>query len=132
VTRSSVGKKILAVTSGLALLLWFGSPLFADNGEITRLRLKVAELEHKVQKLESMPRDREDSSTEWNKPDHGWQNKKNWRLLKLGMTEDQVEKILGNPVKHIQGVRTLWYYPSIYCGYVSFDENGRLAGWNEP
>jgi hypothetical protein len=29
-------------------------------------------------------------------------------------------------------VRTFWYYPSIYSGYVSFDDKGRLAGWKEP
>ena len=34
--------------------------------------------------------------------------------------------------KKIEGTRTLWYYPNIYCGYVFFDKNGLLSGWNEP
>jgi hypothetical protein len=56
----------------------------------------------------------------------------NWRNLEAGMNEEQVRTILGEPVKEIQGVRTLWYYPSIYSGYVSFDDKGRLSGWKEP
>jgi hypothetical protein len=48
------------------------------------------------------------------------------------MSEDQVRALLGEPVKEIKGVKTLWYYPSIYGGYVSFDEKGLLSGWKEP
>ncbi len=48
------------------------------------------------------------------------------------MKEDRVKGILGEPVKVIKGVKTLWYYPNFYGGYVSFDEGGKLIGWNEP
>ena len=48
------------------------------------------------------------------------------------MSEGEVKKTLGEPIKVISGVRTLWYYPNIYCGYVLFDKNGQLNGWSEP
>ena len=66
------------------------------------------------------------------KPALGWQNKMNWRQLEIGMSQNKVRDILGEPIKIIEGVKTLWYYPNIYCGYTSFDEKGRLIGWNEP
>ena len=43
------------------------------------------------------------------------------------MKETQVTKILGEPVKVIKGVKTLWYYPNLYGGHVSFDEKGGLT-----
>ena len=62
--------------------------------------------------------------------EYGWQ-KKNWRRLEVGMTEDHVKTFLGKPTKTINRVRTLWYYPSIYCGYVSFAQKGHITGWSE-
>lgn len=62
----------------------------------------------------------------------GWQSRMNWRKLKTGMTEGEVKNFLGEPTKVIKGIRTLWYYPNIYCGYVSFDKDGHLTGWSEP
>ncbi len=48
------------------------------------------------------------------------------------MADTQVKSILGEPTKVIKGIQDLWYYPNIYGGYVSFDKDGKLAGWNEP
>ena len=50
----------------------------------------------------------------------------------MGMTETQVKSVLGEPTKVIDGIRTLWYYPNFYGGYVSFEKGGSLAGWREP
>jgi hypothetical protein len=104
----------------------------AQSNEISLLRQKNAELETKVQELEAMLGACTEQKNVRFSEEHGWQNKRNWRNLEAGMNEEQVRKILGEPVKEIQGVRTFWYYPSIYSGYVSFDDKGRLAGWKEP
>ena len=117
----------------VALILLFPTrPLTAQEDEITRLQQKIEQLDRRLKKLESFlsisdkPHDKKAAQ------EYGWQNKKNWRLLKPGMTESQVKKILGEPTKVIKGVKTLWYYPSIYSGHISFDKNGQVSGWNEP
>lgn len=91
-----------------------------------------AELEEKVKTLEAQLNECTEEKKKLFSDDQGYQNKKNWRGLELGMNQDQVKNILGDPLKVIKGVKTLWYYPNIYGGYVSFDEDGRLTGWNEP
>jgi len=116
----------------LSLLVATPPTIQAQENEIDQLRLKVTELEGRIKELEIQlegcygDRDKESIDT------GGWKNKKNWRKLGIGMPQDEVESLLGEPVKVIQGIRTLWYYPNIYCGYVSFDKNGHLTGWSEP
>ena len=107
-------------------------PGFAQEEEVKKLQNKVYELEGKIKLLESLLKGSNKDINKQIKEEFGWQNKKNWRNLSVGMSEDEVQELLGDPVKYIEGVRTLWYYPNIYCGYVSFGEDGRLIGWNEP
>ena len=116
----------------LALIAFLSPPLTAKQDELPRLWKKIAELEHRMERLEVLLKVYNETAEEPIGPELGWQNKKNWRMLKTGMTEIQVKAFLGAPTKIIKGVRTLWYYPSIYCGYVSFDKDGQLTGWNEP
>lgn len=104
----------------------------ARENEIDQLRQKVTELEGRIKELEIQLEGCYGHRDEENIDTGGWRNKKNWRKLGIGMPQDEVESLLGEPVKVIQGIRTLWYYPNIYCGYVSFDENGHLTGWSEP
>lgn len=116
----------------LFCLSW--GPALAGSGEedqSARLRQKINLLEQRVQHLEAMLKACSQEKSEEANP-VGWQNKKNWRRLEPGMDMEKVQSLLGKPVKAINGVRTLWYYPNIYCGYVSFDKNGNLIGWNEP
>jgi outer membrane protein assembly factor BamE (lipoprotein component of BamABCDE complex) len=119
----------LATTS---LLLVQPQASRATNDEVTELRQRNAELEKKVIELEALLKECRETESKQLSGDQGYQNKKNWRTLELGMKEDRVEEILGHPLKVIKGVKTLWYYPNIYGSYVSFDEKGRLTGWNEP
>jgi hypothetical protein len=118
----------------LAVSLWAGRPpaAQAQNDEVAGLRQRNAELETKVKELEDLLGECMELRRNRFSEDQGWQNKKNWRNLETGMNEEQVRTILGEPVKEIKGVKTLWYYPSIYSGYVSFDDKGRLSGWKEP
>ena len=108
------------------------SRVSGQTDEASQLRQRVIELEQKTKELEDQLKECHEARKRQQEVDHGWQNKKNWRSLEVGMKEDQVRNILGEPVKVIKGVKTLWYYPNFYGGYVSFGENGKLTGWNEP
>lgn len=110
----------------------FNLSALAQEDDISQLQQKIAELELRVKELEGLLKASKELQENSSAPKFGWQNTKNWRDLKIGMNESQVKEMLGQPVKIIKGVKTLWYYPNIYCGYCSFDENGNLIGWNEP
>ena len=114
------------------LLSWLPSfTISAEEDETSKLQEKILMLEGKIKYLETLL-EKCGSLTEEGSSETGWQNKKNWRRLETGMNMEKVQSILGKPAKTIQGVRILWYYPSIFCGYVSFDIDGNLIGWNEP
>jgi len=121
------------MVSALTLFSFFPKPITAQDDEILKLRQKISELENRIKDLESLLMIyKEPKEIRSEKTGQGWQNKKNWRSLKTGMTVEQVRAVLGEPIKTIDGIRTLWYYPNIFCGYVSFDDKGRLTVWNEP
>ena len=120
------------IVTGLIGLCLFAQPIYAQDEEAALLRQKIDELEIRIEQLEEQLRECMDFNEKMAAGEFGWQNKKNWRRLKIGMPEQEVKAILGEPSKIIRGVKTLWYYPNIYEGFVSFDQNGNLAGWNEP
>jgi hypothetical protein len=122
----------LALVMAIPLTLSIPSQVFAQTDEVSQLRQRVIELEQKTKGLEDQLKECNEVRKRQQEADYGWQNKKNWRSLEMGMKEDRVKGILGEPVKVIKGVKTLWYYPNFYGGYVSFDEGGKLIGWNEP
>jgi len=123
---------IIGLMFFITILVIPNQPLTASENEVLQLQQKILELENRIKKLEFLLKRCDESHKRETKHRQGWQNKKNWRKLKIGMGESEVKNILGEPVKIIRGVKTLWYYPNIYCGYVSFDEGGALSGWNEP
>jgi hypothetical protein len=122
---------ITGMVGFLAFLALFSQPIQAKDDEVLQLRQKMSELEAKIEELEGLL-DECIASRKKGATDYGWQNKMNWRRLKMGMSQVQVRSILGEPTKVIKGVKTLWYYPNIYGGFVSFDQSGNIVGWNEP
>jgi hypothetical protein len=122
----------LFLACGIVLSLGWASPLFSEQEDISILRQKNAALEAKVQELEALLQQCTETRNKQVSVDQGWESKKNWRSLEVGMKETQVTKILGQPVKVIKGVKTFWYYPNMYGGYVSFDEKGSVSAWKEP
>ena len=112
--------------------LALASPLFAEQEDISTLQQKNAALEAKVKELEALLKQCVEARNKRFSDDQGWQSKKNWRSLEVGMKETQVTNVLGEPVKVIKGVKTFWYYPNLYGGYVSFDEKGSVSAWKEP
>jgi hypothetical protein len=117
---------------GIFLSLGWASPLFSQQEDISTLRQKNAALEAKVKELEALLQQCTEARNKQVSEAQGWESKKNWRSLEVGMKDTQVTKILGEPVKVIKGVKTFWYYPNMYGGYVSFDENGSVSAWKEP
>lgn len=130
--REATGIILLGAVFTLMIAVLLSEPVGAQENETLQLRQRVSELEMKVKQLEGLLKECSEAHKLEDADKYGWQNKKNWRKLTVGMQENHVKGILGEPSKVIQGVKTLWYYPNIYCGYVTFDEKGRLAGWNEP
>lgn len=123
---------LIAACWGIVCLNPAKEPSHAQATEPDHLQSRIKQLEARVRELETLLNECRQGVKVSQPEQFGWQNKKNWRRLSLGMQEGQVKATLGEPSKVIQGVKTLWYYPNIYCGYVSFDEKGRLIGWNEP
>jgi hypothetical protein len=118
----------LAFTAGLI----FSSHCIAQEDETAKLRQKIVELENRVKELESTLAKYQEQVKPRDESGLAGQNKKNWRKLETGMSREKVLSLLGEPIKTIDGVKTLWYYPDIFRGYVSFDEKGQLIGWQEP
>ena len=104
----------------------------AQDDEIIMLRQKVVELENRIKEMEAILVKYQENEKLLDESGDGWENLKNWRRLTAGMSTEEVRALLGAPIKTIDGVKTLWYYPDRYRGYVSFDEKGRLTGWHEP
>lgn len=128
-------KHLLSLISTLGCLIFLGlviHPLQAQDNETLLLQKKINELELRIEQLEKQLKESMEFREMLETGGFGWQNMMNWRKLEIGMPEDEVRSILGAPIKVIKGSKTLWYYPSIYKGFVSFDQNGNLAGWNEP
>lgn len=123
---------LLVLFFALALQVWQVPAAEAQEEEVSALKSRISLLEQRVKELEGLLKECEELRKMTTSDKFGWQNKKNWRRLTVGMQDSQVKSILGDPSKVIQGTKTLWYYPSMYCGYVTFDQNGKVVGWNEP
>ena len=107
-------------------------PGWTQESEISRLRARISDLENRVQQLELLiKRDESANSSLVNENvSPPSRNRANWRRLKVGMTEDEVRRILGEPVRvKNYGYSLDWYYPD--GGSVIF-RNDRLAQWFEP
>jgi hypothetical protein len=128
-TRSAV---LPILVLAVALQSWQIPFASAQEADIPALRSRIVELEGRIAELEALIEASKAAQKSPEGDQTGWQNKKNWRKLSLGMPDREVRQLLGNPSKVIPGVKTLWYYPNLYCGYVTFDEKGQLVGWNEP
>lgn len=54
----------------------------------------------------------------------------NWRQLRLGMTQESVRQLLGDPERVTGGSVTMWQWSA---GYTMFAGNTQLlTGWSEP
>jgi hypothetical protein len=117
----------------LAIQIFMPESPGAEEDDVAALQATIKRLELRVKELETLLGVAEGAQRGDAAPSSaGWQNRKNWKRLSAGMKDGEVKGLLGEPSRVIQGVKTLWYYPNLYRGYVTFDENGLLIGWNEP
>lgn len=113
-----------------AILVTVCGPAFAqssDDSRIQRLEETVRTLERRVAAVEAQ-------LSEPSAPVSVVPDKVNWRKLKSGMTEGQVEQLLGSPWKVDENkVYVTWGYDEHSLAYVRFDARSRkVIGWREP
>lgn len=73
---------------------------------------------------------RDTRSPEARTPGGDWRNPSSWRRLRLGMSQAQVIRILGEPGRITRYYAfTRWEYPDALGLRVNFDEHGRLLAW---
>jgi SmpA / OmlA family len=117
---------------GLApVLLFFGSSqLFAQTNDDSR----VQKLEEAVRVLERRVAILEDELREETAPTPVASGTANWRKLRNGMSQEDVEQLLGSPSKVDANLYSIaWYYGYPSGGRVQFDARSRkVEGWNEP
>lgn len=111
--------------------------LFASNGQafaqpseesrVDKLEETVRILERRVAALEDQLRQRNEVRSI--PPD-----KVNWRKLQKGLSEADVERLLGSPTKvDAFPTFTIWNYGDSDGGEVQFDAKSRtVSGWHEP
>jgi hypothetical protein len=112
------------------VLVLFLSALLCDEAFAQSLEERVRELERRLEQLEKQIEQRPRKTT----PSRdGWRHKENWRSLGIGMTENDVRSILGEP-HNINVTPTLifWYYKNPGGGSVLFGGDRRVVSWTEP
>ena len=105
------------------------SELFAQSTVDSRLQ----KLEEAIRVLERRVASLEDQLREKNASAPVAAGKVNWRKLHQGMSEGDVEQLLGSPTKiDAFGSFTVWYYGYPSGGQVQFNSKHTVQAWHEP
>lgn len=98
------------------------------DSRVQRLEETVQLLERRIASLEAQLRGH-------NAPTQSAPDKVTWRHLKRGMSESEVEQILGSPTKVAESSLAITWqyrYPSA-LGHIQFDaDSRRVESWSEP
>jgi len=111
--------------SGLATVLLFAMIAVFVNKPDPDLEQRVSDLENRVALIEETLSNTDTIDT----TDRESQYRENWRQLREGMSQDNVQELLGRPHRIDGGSLTIWYYPM--GGRVHFTR-GRVNSWSEP
>jgi hypothetical protein len=104
---------------------------YSEETTINQLTIKIEQLENRVTLLEKYIADT--NNKEMHNMNVITSDKQIWRKLKKGMTQDNVRKLLGEPLTINSQVYTYWYYSnSVSHSFVIFDTDNKVMGWNEP
>ncbi len=128
------------------LILIFAQTLSpAQNKEIITLKKRIADLEKRITRIEKLMRLKRKMAfnldsiySKRRKSSEPFKNIKNWRMLKIGMRDSTVKKILGEPTRISAGkYTTIWWYEwrdnrNYKIGHASFDNRRKLILWVEP
>lgn len=95
---------------------------------------RLEKLEEAVRLLERRVATLEDQLRQRNAAISVPPDKVNWRKLQHGLSEAEVERLLGSPTKvDAFGSFTIWHYGHPSGGQVKFDGGSRtVTGWHEP
>ena len=117
------------------LILFIFLPIVYSYGQttaITKLEKRIEELEARVLVLENIILNK---GTNVVRDDNTYANDlSNWRKIKVGMKDEDIRKILGEPKTITRMSRSfyVWQYDSIIgTGYIRFDDRG-VFSWDEP
>lgn len=118
-----------------SLVLFIGlSPIVAQSESNDELRMRIQDLETRVEALERIILESGMGIPNLFEPSGQPNNQlASWRRLQNGMSVDQVRNILGEPLRiQRSGSLLTWYYSTrISSSYLMFMED-RLFSWNEP
>ena len=114
----------------LFVILFLTDIAFGQNSlEISKLKERITVLEKKVNTLEKMIGKSPSKNLQYSEK---WKNRTFWRKLKMGMSMNEVESLLGTPKKVSGGSFTKWEYANeSFHSYTMF-YNGSLDRWVEP
>ncbi|MFV3372283.1 hypothetical protein ACNFH5_29275 [Pseudomonas sp. NY15435] len=112
------------------LLLIPNGQAFAQSNAESR----VGKLEETVRILERRVATLEDQLHQRNAAAATQSDKAKWRRLQQGLSEADVERLLGSPTRvDANSVFTVWYYDDPDGGEVHFNsESRKVDGWEEP
>jgi len=111
----------------LAVLIVAMFGVFVNKPD-TDLEQRVSDLENRVTAIEEALSETETIDIS----DKRWQEVEIWRQLRVGMSEKQVQELLGRPLRVNGGAMATWYYSETgFHSYVVF-QRGRLIRWTEP
>jgi len=109
-----------------------------NRRKFSDLEQTITQLQNQVKELHSSQEsNRQGTSNSTIQYSEKWKILSNWRLLKKNMSNGQVVRILGQPLKvdASLGLITYWIYSQYEWGtrksYVMF-EDARVTGWVEP
>ncbi|MEI6746776.1 MAG: hypothetical protein WCL34_12510 [Methylococcaceae bacterium] len=126
-------KKITKIIISGILFFTIQNAAFAGHEEITEksvseeigyLKSVIADLEERVGRLEKHPKPKIESAHNEEKidPQTGWKHRKSWLQIKEGMSEAEVESILGHPARVDdmgKGFKKFFYRGHVTSGAIS-------------
>jgi len=126
-----LNKKIYSFLLFFVIIFLSSSSIFSQQLINDELEKRISELEKRVAILEKMISSPKINVQKIELTDK-WKDRSLWRQLKMNMSMDEVEALLGIPKKIDGGAVTTWYYSSeSWHSYVKFYQ-GQLDGWTEP
>ena len=124
-------KHVLFASFLAAPVVVFSEP--ATEARLLELEQTVEQLQQRITTLEKKLGQSEPKSSIVLQPGN-YKEIRNWRQLRKGMSEQDVERLLGSAGKVVVSTYTIWWwYNDPGEGHVSFDAQSRkVEGWSEP
>lgn len=111
-------------------LMTFSASAETDQNIVGELQVQIGDLQRRVESLEQ--RTSQPDSNASTKKSGNSEDMHNWRQLRIGMNEREVESLLGEPSRvDMSSHSFMWSYPQ--AGHITFDAAARtVRTWGEP